>query len=146
MVREERSWFDRNWGWVLGCGCVTPILILAVLGVLGWFGISRLQGVMPNDEALAMVRGDAEVVEALGEPIEISGMNRQFSMHMEDGIRRVDVEVPLVGPSGEGRLYYSAERGNDDESDPWVFTRCEVEIAGTPQRIECLPDSSRSRI
>ena len=116
MVRhgqEERTWWSRNWGWVVGCGCLLvvglPAACTALVGVLGY---GYFRSATPVNETLARVRSDPRVVEALGEPIEWSLFSQPGAeIRVDDD--RAEVDLRLSGPRGSGSVHALADRRRD---------------------------------
>ena len=141
LHRQQKSWFDRNWQWMLGCGCLVVILGAARLGGLAWFGVSKLGEFMPSDQALAFAEANPEVVETLGSPLELKGIDRRMNLDMSGGVQTADFELPVAGPLGRGTIYGEATRRVTD--DPWEFVSCEVEIEETGRLIDVLPPDQK---
>ena len=131
MPRKEKSWFDRNWGWVVGCGCLIPILFIAALAGLGWWGLEKANSSFPTDEALALASEDAAVAEALGTPLEASRVGRRFNMTLNNAVRQVEVTIGVSGPNGDGEMKYHAI----ERSDGWEFQSLVVRDDSTSREI-----------
>jgi hypothetical protein len=133
---QRRSWWDRNWKWVVPVGCLglAAIPVAFVLGILGVvFGAMRSAG--PVDEAVRLARANRQVVEALGEPVE-KGWLVGGSINVTGPSGRAELSIPLSGPKGSGKLYLIA----DKRAGRWEFELAEVEIEGRGERIDLLAD------
>jgi hypothetical protein len=111
------GWWQRNWGWCCGCGCLLPLFAIGAVA-LGtyWFG-NRL--VMSNDaidSALELLNRDPRAVEALGEPIEPRFWRENTSINF-GGRGKLRARFGVAGPRGEGRLEIEAHRKDGD--GPW---------------------------
>ena len=130
----DRGWWERNWGWVLGCGCLSVIALpagcLAVIyfGSLGWIKSTGF-----FDEALERVRADPRVVRELGEPIETTWSGLDGSVNLGDDAG-ADMRMGIKGPRGSGSLHLVAER----RGDAWALVVLEVEIEGRDGPIDVL--------
>lgn len=132
--REGGSWWSRNWGWAVGCGCLTAIVAPLALcaGGVGLF-VWKARSHDGFTEALALARAHPAVVEALGEPIE-PGWTGSFNFGTEDGVPRIDFETTISGPRGTATLLARGTRPGAD----WTFERLTVVVDGTGERIDLL--------
>ena len=129
----ERSWWSRNWGCVVGCGCFGMVLaIAAIIGAL-FFGLNSIASSAPLGKAVEIAAAHPEVQEALGEPIA-SGWGFQGSVNIQNQSGNADYSMPLNGPNGRGRLYVVATKTRGQ----WTFDILEVEIDGRSDRIDLL--------
>ena len=135
---EEKSWWKRNWKWVVpagGCGGCLIIIILIIGGVFA--GASSLFGMftdsIPYQEALERVNSNEQIVELLGTPIEKNGI-MQGSINFSNGDGEADFNIPIEGPKGEGRLYIIGEKRNDE----WTYSEMEVRIDQNNEVINLL--------
>ena len=135
---EERSWWSRNWGWVIGCGCLIPLIGFAACTGLVWFGgKSWLESSGGFPEALERVRAHPEVVAALGEPIEMTFGNINTTIDGDDDGSTMRSTVPISGPNGSGRMRFEAiERGN-----AWELTELVVTLPGRSAPIDLLAET-----
>ncbi|BAO75784.1 cytochrome c oxidase assembly factor Coa1 family protein [Winogradskyella sp. PG-2] len=131
---KKKSWFARNWGWVLGGGCLSLIIIvvLAVGGVI-YKVADSVQGSEPYTHALAKTIENEKVISFLGEPIETNGMgNTSFSY--KNGSSTAQLTIPIKGPKDEGNIVVDAEKINDE----WAYNLLYVKIDGETERINLL--------
>ena len=135
--QQKKSWFDRNWQWMLGCGCLVVVLGGGAVGGAVFFGAQKLSKFMPTDQAMAYVEADPEVIEALGSPVKASMVNRRFNMNMSGGKQVMEMEFRVSGPNGDAQVKATATRGNNEEA--WVFLTCEVEPHSSIESIDCMP-------
>ncbi len=125
--RPPKSWWGRNWKWMVPLCVVTPLLLfggLITLVLLLVFGL--IQSTWAYEEALAAARSDVEVTAALGTPIE-AGRFVTGNVQVNPGSGYADLVIPISGPRGEGTLYVEAEKARGQ----WYFTTLEVTVAGT---------------
>ncbi len=132
---EQKSWFSRNWGWVVPLGgCLTIILVFIIFLGSVIFGVTELiSESTPYKDAMAKVNQDEYVLNLLGEPIETNGiMNGNISFQNDEG--SVDISIPIKGPKGEARLYVEGDKRNDT----WTYNELYVIISETEEQIDLL--------
>ncbi|WP_044404802.1 cytochrome c oxidase assembly factor Coa1 family protein [Lacinutrix sp. Hel_I_90] len=130
-VVQERSWFSRNWGWVLGGGCLTLIVIVVVIvGALVYKVSDAITGSEPYSHAFAMATENEKVISFLGEPIETNGMGSTSYEHV-NGASTAELSIPIKGPKGEGVIVVAAEKIND----AWTYNLLYVKIDGETETI-----------
>ncbi|MFL1894648.1 cytochrome c oxidase assembly factor Coa1 family protein [Aquimarina sp. 2-A2] len=134
-TREHKSWFGRNWGWVVPLGgCLTIILLVILfLGSLV-FGVSKMvTSSDPYESGLERVRQDQYIVGILGEPIETDGI-MQGSLSFENDKGTADISIPIKGPKGKARLYVVGTK----QKDHWNYSEIYVIIDDTNEQIDLL--------
>jgi len=134
-MENEKSWFGKNWFWVVpGCGCLGVILLL-VFGVgAAFFGFqSFMKNATPYEYAVEQATNNAEVIEFLGKPVETNGMmNGNVSIQNESG--NANFTVPLKGTNGTGTLVVNAERFDGE----WVYEDLYVIVDSSQTEINLL--------
>lgn len=137
--RPQRSWWGRNWKWVVPLGCLTPLVlgggcVALIVGLV--FGM--LRNSWAYLEGVELARHNKAVVEKLGEPIEpewlVSG-----SIHINGPAGNAQLAIPLSGRVNSGTLFVVANK----IADEWQFDRAEVEIKGEQARIDLLADGKK---
>ena len=131
---RPKSWLSRNWGWVLGGGCLTLIIIvIAFVGSI-FFGVSKMfTSSTPYKYAMEQSMTNDEVVNLLGEPIESDGiMQGNISLKNDDG--EADFTIPIKGPKGDARIVVVATKSNGD----WTYEQLYVQIKDTKEEINLL--------
>ena len=96
----KRSWWSRNWKWVVPVGCLTPIVICgggATLIVALVFGVIKESGAY--QDSLAQAQTDARVVAALGTPIE-PGFFVMGNIEVNGPAGTADLSYSISGPNG----------------------------------------------
>jgi len=131
---KRKSWFARNWGWVLGGGCLS-IIVVVVLAVGGLiYKVSdSIKESEPYKHALAKTIENENVIEFLGTPIETNGIgstNYQYS----NGTTSAALTIPIKGPKDEGSIVVNAEKINDE----WAYNELYVKIEGEKEAINLL--------
>lgn len=134
-MEEQKSWFKRNWIWVVpGCGCLGLILVVVFGLGAAFFGVkSVFESSSPYKHAVELAKTNPEIVELLGEPIETDGMmNGNISVQNDSG--SANFSVPLKGPNGKATLVVLAERFDGE----WVYEGLYVTIKESQERINLL--------
>ena len=131
---KQKSWFARNWGWVLGGGCLS-IIVVVVLAVGGLiYKVSdTIKEAEPYKYALAKTIENENVIEFLGSPIETNGMG-STSYQYSNGTTTAELAIPIKGPKDEGSIIVSAEKINDE----WAYSLLYVKIDGETEAINLL--------
>jgi hypothetical protein len=122
----ESSWWSRNWMWVVPVGCLTPIVLLALLVTaiaLFVFGLIRSTDVYKD--ALARAQAHPEVARRLGSPIEPKWW-LLGSINVENDEGEADFVVPIRGPKGDGTIEVEATK----DGGKWTYTSL---VVNTPQ-------------
>ena len=134
----EKGWFGRNWKWFLPVGCLSIVLIaVAFVGGAVYFVFGSIKSSFVYQQAIERARSNAEVVQALGEPIE-PGWLISGNINIDGSSGHADLSIPVSGPKKSGKVYASAEK----KLGKWDFSALEVEIEGDPKRINLLPPRS----
>jgi hypothetical protein len=136
----EKSWWSRNWKWLVPAGCLAVILVGVVLvalfattivGVV--FGAIRSSDVY--QQALKEAQTNPAAVQALGTPIE-PGLWVSGSISVTGLTGSADITIPVSGPKGSGTLYVVARKS----AGAWEFTVLQLAVAGSAKRIDLLAD------
>jgi hypothetical protein len=111
----QQGWWSRHWKWVVGLGCLVPMLSCVCLsaGFL-YLGLSSLTKLGAYTEAVAIATSDAEVRRALGTPID-TRLPKQSSVSTHNGRTEARFTVPLDGPLADGDLLVDAQEVGDGE-------------------------------
>ena len=131
---ESKSWWDRNWYWVVGGGCLVPILACG-----GCFGLSALflKGKMDNfspyKDAVAIATAHPDVIAELGEPIE-TGWLTQSQIQINNGQGSAGMYIPLTGPNGSATVRVKATKTDG----VWSFDKLEVRLDDAGDVIDLL--------
>lgn len=142
--RPNPGWFGRNWKWFVPTGCLTVLLLgaLILVGLIG-LGVKGVSGLMSGSEpvrhALTLAKANPEVLAAFGQPLE-TGMGFQGSLTTNNDSGSADLSLPIKGPKGSGRLYVKGER----EADRWTYHLIEIAVDGSERRIDLLGAPAQS--
>nr|WP_321247545.1 cytochrome c oxidase assembly factor Coa1 family protein [uncultured Psychroserpens sp.] len=131
---KQKSWFSRNWGWVLGGGCLSLIVVgVLVIGGIVYKVSDTLKESEPYTYALIRTIDNERVVEFLGTPIETNGMG-STSYKYANGSTSAELVIPIKGPKDEGSIIVDAEKINDE----WAYNLLYVKIDGETETINLL--------
>ena len=135
---RQKSWMSRNWGWLLGGGCLLSIVIVVlVIGGAIW-GISKtVTESEPHIYAFEKALQNEDVKAALGEPIEtgIIGSNTKFSVN--NGETRVDMIIPLNGTINKGFINVAGIKVDGE----WTYSKLYVDVTNDDVDINLLEDT-----
>jgi hypothetical protein len=133
---KQKSWFGRNWPWVLPVGGCLTIILLFVFGVGAViFGVSNaITSSAPYEYAVEQASHHPDVIAALGENIETDGiMQGNISLENSDG-GRVDISIPIKGSKGKGSVTVKGEKVDGT----WHYESLYVIIKETQESINLL--------
>jgi hypothetical protein len=122
----RRSWFGRNWVWVLPVGCLAPVVLCC--GVPALIGYLVLGGLKSSDvykEAMARAKASDAVKQALGEPVEDAFLP-MGSVNVENDTGHADFMVALKGSKGAAQYHIVA----DKKAGKWTYQTLEVAVSG----------------
>lgn len=133
LVTEERSWWSRNWKWVVPVGgCFTFIVIgILVLGGAIFGFVKSVQNDSGGNDALEIAKSNPQVMEVLGEPITKDGMG-SYSVNYKNGYKTSEAIIPIEGPNGTATLRVKTS-GSDDALIYEVF---EIQVDNTGELID----------
>lgn len=136
---EERSWWSRNWIWVVPAGCLgillMPVACVAGLGLL-------LYGTITSSDLFSLSLETAQnhpaIIEALGQPVE-HGWLFEGSIDINGSTGDADYSITISGPKGNATLHVVAEK----HAGEWEFETLEVELEDG-RRIDLLESTNRA--
>lgn len=135
---RQKSWFSRNWGWLLGGGCLTliVIVILVVVGIV--YKVSdSIKESEPYSHAFSKAIQNEDVIDFLGEPIETNGMG-STNYSYKNGSSSANLTIPIKGSKDEGEIIVEAEKINDE----WAYLELFVKIDGEIESINLLENDT----
>lgn len=136
---KQKSWFSRNWGWLLGGGCLSLIVIVILVGVGLFYKVSdSISGSEPYIYALSKASENEKVIDFLGEPITSNGFGNT-SYKSKNGSSTATLNIPIKGPKDEAIIFVSAEKINDE----WTYNSLYVKVDGENEIIY-LNDNTNS--
>jgi hypothetical protein len=131
----EKNWFQRNWKWAVPAGCLSLILLFALLiTAIAGFVFGMMKSSPAYDMALRKASADQQVTAALGTPLKpgyfVSGNVN------ESGVSgHAELAIPVTGPKGEGTIYVVG----DKQAGRWTYSTLAVQVERTGKRIELDP-------
>lgn len=108
---KQKSWFGRNWLWVLPVGGCLTVIILFVFGVGAvFFGVKKaFEESTPLKVAFEQIENHPKANEAIGDSFDVEGMPQgNMSFSNDDGT--FDAKIPIKGSNGEGTLVIKANK------------------------------------
>ncbi|MHC0440818.1 cytochrome c oxidase assembly factor Coa1 family protein [Flavobacterium sp. 3-210] len=133
LIEDKRNWWNRNWKWFVPTGCLSLIVLFALLLVGIFFEVTSI--IKDSDayiESMELVQHNKILIEKLGSPIETDGMVSGTVSAVND-IRKCDVQVPLKGPKGKATLFVVGEKRGK-----WKYSEMSVYIEKTDEKIDLL--------
>jgi hypothetical protein len=134
LRQPPRSWWSRNWKWLLPVCIGAPILVCAGFVTLI---VSLAFGIIRNTEVYAQAvytaRTDAAVVAAIGTPIE-EGFLVSGNIEVNSQSGYADLAIPISGPYGSATIYADAEKVQGE----WFFDTLDVVVDETDELIDLL--------
>ncbi len=130
----QRSWFGRNWKWLVPTLVLLVFLGIAglVAGVLG-IAMTAFKSSDVYVSSLERVRTAPAVVQQLGQPIE-DGWLVTGSIEVAGPGGHADIAIPIHGPKGKATVYAVAEKS----AGRWEFHTLQVAVEGRPDRLDLL--------
>jgi hypothetical protein len=129
---QPKSWWGRNWFWVVPLGCLAPIVAVVGCVVVAFFAVTHL--IKSSDvytHSLAAVSSSEAVRTALGEPIQ-AGFQFAGNINVSNQGGHGDVTYNISGPKDSATVHAVADK-HDGE---WSFTTNHVHINSTNQELD----------
>lgn len=131
---KQKSWFGRNWGWVLGGGCLTIIIVFALaIGGIIYKVSDSITSSEPYTYSYSKAIENEQVIKLLGTPIEKNGIG-STNFSYKNGSSTASLTIPVKGSKDEGQIVVEAEKINDE----WSYNKLYVKIDGETERINLL--------
>jgi hypothetical protein len=105
------------------------ILVIAGLLVFGYF---QIKSSFVYRKAVAAAKIHPKVIAVLGQPIEEGGLFTGSFSFGSSG--HAELEIPLKGPSGSGKLYVAATK----QAGQWQADALEFYVSGHQEGIDLL--------
>lgn len=133
---RQRSWFSRNWPWIIPVGGCLTVIVLIVLGIgAAIFGVTKvISGSQPYEYAIEQATTNPDVNALLGSPVETNGIMQGNISVKSGGSGQVDIRIPLKGSIGEGSVAIVGEKIEGE----WVYEKLYVYIQDTGEEINLL--------
>ena len=137
---KQKSWMSRNWGWLLGGGCLLAIIIVAlVIGGAIW-GISKSIGESePYTHAYEIAIQNEDVKTALGEPIETSFVGSNTKYNYSNGETKIEMTIPLKGSKNDGFIHVLGTKVDGI----WDYSKLYVDVTNDDEDINLLEERDK---
>ncbi|MEM6393926.1 MAG: cytochrome c oxidase assembly factor Coa1 family protein [Planctomycetota bacterium] len=125
-AQPRKSWFGRNWKWLVPLIVLSPILVcggVITLLVVSVFGM--LKGSQPYEDVLVAAQNNPALVAQLGEPIE-AGMGISGSINYMNDDGDADLSYDVSGPNGSATLRVVGTKTNG----VWSYTVMTASVEG----------------
>lgn len=132
--KPKRSWWGRNWFWVVPVGCLLPILTCAgIITLIVTLVFGLLKSSYPYTDSLATLQSDQRVVSILGTPIDTDFfVMGQVQLNGSSG--HADISYGVSGPLGSADVHVIASKS----AGQWTYTQFTIDPDGPGQPIDML--------
>lgn len=131
---QTKNWFQRNWLWFIPTGCLTVILLgAAFVGAIVVFVFGVLKSSDVYQQAFAAAASNAEVTQALGEPID-DAWYALGSVNTTGASGDADLQIPISGSKGKATIYATAKKSSGE----WDFSTLNVKLEPSGEQIDLL--------
>lgn len=131
MVKPERSWLARNWGWLVAAAFVLFLSFVAAI-LLSVFSLIQ------NSDATKLAIKTAEtspvIAEHIGSPMKV-GWLISGNIEASPGAGTAKLMIPISGPKGLGTLDVEAHK----RAGQWHLDLLEFEKDDSSVWINLLP-------
>ncbi len=132
---QPKSWFNRNWKWVVPVGGCSLIIIAIIVfaGSLIWGVSSLMSDSQAYKDAMVNARSNSVLVDRIGEPIETHGMS-SGSIDYSNGVGSADLRIPIEGPKGKAIILVIGSGTGEN----WKYELMEVHFEEKDEVIDLL--------
>lgn len=133
-----RSWWSRNWKWLVPVGIIVPLLLCGTC-VVGLVTVvfSALRSSEVAKHAVSQAQADSRVTSLLGQPIEM-GYFVAGTLNVTGSTGQADMSIPISGPKGKAKIKAQATRSGG----VWNYTKLDVTPSDGGPPIDVLKSSS----
>ena len=125
-----RSWFSRNWKWLIPVVVGVPVLFVA--GIISLvFGI--MKSTEPYKHSTELVLRDPQALQAMGSPVKM-GWLVTGSIQTSGSSGEAELAIPVHGSMHEGKLYVIAKKS----MDVWHYESIQLWIEGQSTGLDLL--------
>jgi hypothetical protein len=130
-----RSWFSRNWKWLVPTLILGLVLLLIlVVGGLLTFVFGLLKSSEPYQHAVAVASSKPDVVRELGTPI-VPAWYVSGNINVSNSSGDANLAIPLHGKLRRGTVYVVAKMTDG----AWTYDKLQVLVDGQESPIKLLP-------
>ena len=133
FLRTQKIWSRVGVGFGIGL----PVFIVIMLSS----AVFMLQNTEPFKVSLERLGRNAEVVAALGEPIELSGWIISGNVSYENDTGAADLTYEVIGPKGEGVIHFAAIF----EAENWIVEEFTLTMIPEGRVIDLLQVSNAQK-
>jgi hypothetical protein len=132
----NKTWFERNWKWLVSFGCLTTIIVSVGVIAAIWYGVTEaMKTFPPYQQALEIAKSNHSVTDLLGQPIK-EGLFFSGAINQVNDTGDANISIPLSGPNGKATLQLKAKR----EKDQWILLELTLNNEKSKEPIQ-LPTS-----
>ncbi len=141
MSGQKKSWWGRNWLWVLPAGCLGMLVVaVGLLAGIVVLGLKIIRSSDPYVQAVAAAKADPRVIAALGSPVTEGwffngSVNEKTDWSSGSGgstSGNADLKISIHGPKGEGTIHAVATI----QGGKWVFSLLVVTVKDSGRTID----------
>lgn len=115
---KQKSWFGRNWIWVVPVGGCLTLILLIVFGIGAlFFGVKKaFEESTPYTYAFEQIENHPVINEVIGDSFNVEGLPQgNVTFSNDDG--EFDMKINISGSKGKGTLIIKA----DKEDGQWTY-------------------------
>jgi hypothetical protein len=131
VAKPERSWLEKNWGWLLAAAFALFIACIAAICLLVF-------SLIKNSDATRLAIKTAESSQALaeqvGDPMKI-GWLVTGSIEVSPDTGSAELSIPVSGPKAKGTIYAEEHK----HAGIWHLELLQFGKAGSNERLNLLP-------
>jgi hypothetical protein len=133
-MNEQRTWWDRNWKWLVPVTVAVPLLVCGGgITFLMTMAMGLMKSTPPYQQSLAAVTAHTGAGDALGTPIE-AGWLVAGNVQTSSTSGHADIAYTVRGPSGSARVRVVSDLIGGE----WTFSRMDLEFEETGKRLDLL--------
>ncbi len=138
--QHQKSWWKRNWKWVVPTGgCLGLIVLILIFAGSLFFGITSLMADSDGYKtAMMRAKDNEQLVTLIGEPMETNGMTGG-SINNSNGFKSVALTIPIKGPHGEATIRVEGEGVGDN----WTYQVMNVYVDNEDTIINLLEQNTQ---
>jgi hypothetical protein len=131
---RPRTWFDRNWKWLVPLIVVVVVVVFsALIGGVVYFVESTLRTSYPYQLAVKRATESPAVAAKLGIPLRIGWfVSGELGFNGSEG--SASLGIPVSGPNGKGRIRVVGKK----HANHWSFETLELDVSGQDEPIPLL--------